>query len=185
MAKFWKYKKIFAGETAYISHDADANDIKESLESLPMIDEVSVVFNNGKTTACAPFDGSAAGDFSLTFESLSGMAGDLPLMTAETSGLEGARHVDVSTVVDGDAPLSGSLKLSFRGAVSEAIDVSLESSDLANAIDSVLEALDTVQQDGVTVSEVNLANGGFEKIFGIEFQGSGVVLVVPDHLLVP
>mmetsp|Transcript_25263 Transcript_25263/g.52844 ORF Transcript_25263/g.52844 Transcript_25263/m.52844 type:complete len:1508 (+) Transcript_25263:155-4678(+) len=178
------------GDTAYISHDADANDIKESLESLTMIDEVSVAFNNGKTTACAPFDGLAVGDFSVTFQSLSGMTGDLPLMTVESSGLDGARHVGITTAVDGDAPLSGSLKLSFRGAVSEAIDISLANNELANAIDSALEALDTVQQGGVIVSEVNLANGGFEKIFRIEFQGSGVggnvesLVVVPEHLLV-
>ncbi|KAL7537095.1 hypothetical protein ACHAXR_007582 [Thalassiosira sp. AJA248-18] len=181
---------LLGGETAYISHDADANDIKESLESLAMIDEVSVAFNNDKTTACAPFDGSSAGDFSVTFLSLSGLAGDLPLMTAETSGLDGARHVEVTAEVDGDAPLSGSFKLSFRGAVSEAIDASLEPDELASTIDLALEALDTIQQDGVIVSDVNLAHGGFEKIFSIEFQGSGVggnaeaLVVVPEHLLV-
>jgi len=36
------------GETAYISHNADANDIKESLEALSLIEEVSILFNNGK-----------------------------------------------------------------------------------------------------------------------------------------
>ncbi|KAL9189871.1 hypothetical protein ACHAXT_009546 [Thalassiosira profunda] len=181
---------LLDGETAYISHDADADDIKESLESLPMVGEVSVAFNNGKTSACAPFDGSAAGDFSVTFQSLAGMAGDLPLMIAETSGLDGARHVEVTTEVDGDAPLSGSIKLSFRGAVSEAIDVSLDPSELADAIDAALEALDTVQQDGVAVAAVDLTQGGHEKIFSVEFQGTGVggnveaLEVVPEHLLV-
>jgi hypothetical protein len=178
------------GETAYIAHDADSNDIKESLESLSVINRVTVDFNNGKESACAPFDGTSAGDFSITFHSLSAMSGDLPLMKAESSGLEGARHVVVTTTVNGDAPLSGSLKLSFRGAVSKVIDISLEPDDLALAIKSALEELDTIQQGGVAVVAVDLAHGGFEKLFRIEFKGSGVggnveaLLVVPEHLLV-
>ena len=180
----------FGGETAYIAYDTNSNDIKESLESLSVINRVTVDFNNDKTSACAPFDGSSAGDFSVTFQSLSVMSGELPLMTAESSGLEGARHVIVTTVVNGDAPLSGSLKLSFRGAISRAIDISLAHNDLALAINLALEQLDTIQQDGVNVVAVHLVHGGYEKIFCIEFMGSGVggnveaLLVVPEHLMV-
>ncbi len=178
------------GETAYISHDADYQSIKESLQSLSAINEVSIAFNNGRDTACAPFDGLSTGDFSVTFLSLSGMDGDLPQMTAESSGLEGARHVVVTTEVDGDAPLSGSIRLAFRGSMSREVDVSLEPYELAAAINSALEELDTIQEDGVTVEAVNLVHGGHEKIFRIEFQGSGVggnvesVLVVPEYILV-
>ena len=68
------------GETAY------------TLEALSLIDKVSILFNNGKTSACAPFDDESTGDCSITFESSTGMAGDLPLLlTAETSGLYVAR----------------------------------------------------------------------------------------------
>jgi hypothetical protein len=162
------------GETAYISHDYDANQIKEAIESLSLVDQVSISINNGVSTACAQYDGVNAGDFSITFLSLSGIAGDLPLMNVETSGLDGARRVEVLTVTDGDSALSGSLKLSFRGATTESIDVSADVIDLANAIDFTLEALDTIQQDGVAVSPVSLDNGGFEKIFRIEFLGDGV-----------
>lgn len=95
-------------------------------------------------------------------------------MTTERTGLEGARLVTVSTVVDGDAPLGGSLRLSFRGAVSESIDVSSDAQDLVVAIDSSLEALDTIQQDGIVVSSVSLPGGGHEKIFKVEFIGSGL-----------
>jgi len=178
------------GETTYIAHDADENDIKDAIESMTMINEVSIDFDGGTTTACAPYDGSTAGSFTVTFQSLFGMAGDLPMMIAEMSGLEGARHVEVSTVIDGDAPLGGSLKLSFRGAMSETIDVSLENNELADEIELALEALDTIQQDGVTVSAVDLVNGGFEKIFRIEFVGHGVggnidaLVVVPEYHLV-
>ena len=177
-------------ETVYIAHDADDNDIKEAIESMTMIDQIQIDFDGDTTTACAPFDGSTAGSFAVTFQSLFGMAGDLPLMVAEMSGLEGARHVEVSTVIDGDASLGGSLKLSFSGAVSEAIDVSLDNPGLAVEIESALEALDTIQQDGVTVSAVDLVNGGYEKIFRIEFTGHGVggnidsLVVVPEYHLV-
>ena len=180
----------FGGETAYIAHDADSNEIKESLEYLSAINDVNVDFNNDKASACAPFDGTSAGDFSITFQSVVGMSGDLPLMTAESSGLEGARHVVVTTDVDGDAPLSGSLKLSFRGAMSKAIDISLASNDLAIAIELALEELDTIQQGGVVVEAEDLANGGYEKVFSITFTGSGVggnveaLLVAPEHLSV-
>ena len=177
-------------ETAYIAYDADENEIKDAVESMTLINQVSIDFDGGVTTACTPYDGSTAGSFTVTFQSLFGIAGDLPLMVAEMSGLEGARHVEVSPVVDGDAPLGGSLKLSFSGAVSEAIDVSLDNNELAVRIESALEALDTIQQDGVSVSAVDLVNGGFEKIFRIEFKGHGVggnidsLVVVPEYHLV-
>jgi hypothetical protein len=177
-------------ETAYIAHDADENDIKEALESMTMLDQVSIHFDGDFTTACAPFDGSTAASFTVTFDSLFGIAGDLPLMDAEMSGLEGARHVEVSPVIDGDAPLDGSLKLSFRGAVSEAINVSSDINQFAADIESTLEALDTIQQDGIAVSPVNLDNGGYEMIFRIEFKGHGVggnveaLEVVPEYNLV-
>ena len=51
--------------------------------------------------------------------------------------------------------------------------MSLDSTDLANAIDAALEALNTIQQDGVVVAAVDLDQGGHEKIFSIEFQGRG------------
>eukprot|EP00804_Cyclotella_cryptica_P021433 CCRYP_005783-RA/>CCRYP_005783-RA protein AED:0.00 eAED:0.00 QI:831/1/1/1/1/1/3/2372/6166 len=178
------------GETAYISHDDDADGIKQALESLSIIYEVSVNFNAGGSMACAPHDGINAGDFSITFQSLTGVSGDLPIMLAETSGLDGARRVEVVPVIDGDAPLTGSLKLSFRGAMTESVDVSMDSSDIADMIDTVLEALDTVQRDGVVVTPVTLEHGGFEKIFRIEFQGDGVggnvepLVIVPEFLLV-
>jgi hypothetical protein len=108
----------------------------------------------------------------------------------ETSGLDGARRVEVHTVTDGDSALSGSLKLSFRGATTEFIDVSADVIEFANTIDFALEALDTIQQDGVAVSPVSLDNGGFEKIFRIEFLGDGVggnvepIHVVSEYLLI-
>ena len=180
----------FGDETAYISHNDGVEEIKEAIESLSMVDQVSVIINNGGSTACLSHDGVNAGDFSITFQSLFGIAGDLPLMTAETSGLDGARRVEILPVTDGDASLSGSLKLSFRGSTTNAIDVSSGSFKLASDIEAALEALDTIQQDGVLVTAVSLENGGSEKIFRIEFEGEGVggnvepLTVVPEYMLI-
>jgi hypothetical protein len=76
-----------------------------TLEALSLIDEVSILFNNGKTSGCAPFDDESAG-----------------------------------------------------------------ATDLADAIDSALEASDTIQQDGVVVAAVDLVQGGHEKILSIRWQ---------------
>jgi hypothetical protein len=51
------------GETTYISHDYDANLIKEAIESLSLVDQVSISINNGGSTACAQHDGVNAGAF--------------------------------------------------------------------------------------------------------------------------
>jgi hypothetical protein len=154
-----------------------------------VINLVTVDFINGKELACVPFNGTSARNFLITFHSLSRMAGDLPLMGAKSSGLEHPCHVVVTTVVNGDAPLSRLLKLSFRGAVSNAIDSSLEPDDLALAIDLALEELDTIQQGGIAVVVVDLHTEVLKKI-GIKFKDSGVgrnveaLLDVPKHLLV-
>jgi len=53
------------------------------------------------------------------------MAGELPLMSAETNSLEGARQVDSTTTIDGDAPLGANFRLSFQGSITDLIDTSL------------------------------------------------------------
>jgi hypothetical protein len=122
----WHIRLVLDGETVYISHDYDANQIKEAIELLSLVDQVSISINNGGSTACAQHDGVNAGDISITFLSLFGIAGNLPLTNVETSGLDGAMWVEVHTVTDGDSALNGSLKLSFRGATTEFIDVSAD-----------------------------------------------------------
>eukprot|EP00957_Ditylum_brightwellii_P020379 1537287-Ditylum_brightwellii.AAC.1 len=102
------------------------------------------------------------------------MSGDIPLMGVDTTNLEGGRHVDITAVVEGDAPISGTFRISFRGAVSEPIDASLNPDDLAEVVATSLEALDTIESGGISAFEVSISNGGQEKILLIEFHGDGV-----------
>ena len=161
--------------TAFFAFDADADAIKQSFESLDIIDSVSVSVDTSNGAACAPYDGISAGSFTVTFHSLVGIAGDIPLLVPHTSALEGARRIDVESVTDGDAPADGTFRMSFRGAISGQVDASLSPvEDLAAAIQTALEDADTIENDGVVVSAVELSNGGEEKVFAIEFVGSGV-----------
>jgi len=160
-----------AGETAFINYDATETMIKEALSSLSMIDNVSVTFTNGRSMACQPFSEDEIGDFIITLESA---AGNLPLMTALTNSLEGARRVDIDTVQDGDAPLGGFFYLQFRGETTNIINASLPVEDIATLIQDELESLDSVESKGIIVTAVHLVHGGNEKIFSVEFQGGGV-----------
>ena len=163
-----------SGKTIHVNHDADEETVKAALESLSNINTVSVKFQDGKATACMPHDGLGAGDFIVTFQSLVDRAGDVPLMTAQAHNLQGTRRIDIETVNDGDAPLGGSFRLRFRGPTTKAIDASLSLDDIAASIQSELEALDTIESQGVKVRKIDLANGGEEMIFSVEFQGDGV-----------
>ena len=124
--------------------------------------------------ACIPFDGVSAGDFVVTFTKVTGIYGDIEKLGVNTNNLDGARKIDVSTVVEGDAPLAGNFRLSFRGSLTDPIDVSGQPSDLADQIDSVLESLDSIEKNGVNVTHVEIPHSGHEKIFAIEFIGDGV-----------
>ena len=95
-------------------------------------------------------------------------------MTAETNNLTGARNVLITTIIDGDAPVLGSFKLSFRGAITKKIILPLKSDHLAKEIENQLESLDTIEDRGVTVVHVSLPNGGEERVFFVEFNGEGV-----------
>lgn len=163
----------FEGKVAFIDYDASSNEIKEALESLININKVTISMDYG-SRACLPFDGTSTGDFTVTFESVVDITGDLPEMTVITQNLEGARHIEISTTKQGDAPLGGKFHLSFRGFVTDAIDASLPAGDMAVAIDKALESLDTIEEDGISVFNEGLRNGGEEKVFKVEFTGVGV-----------
>lgn len=177
----------FDGKTAFIDYDSDESIIKEAIESLANVNSVTVNFDGGATSACCPFDFDSCGSFYVTFLSVVDMAGDLPLMSAETNSLEGARRVNITTTVDGDAPLGGNFRLSFRGSITDLIDASLSPNDLASAVEEALVSLETIQRDGVSVSVFNLLSGGAEKILSIEFVGNGVggdveeIVVIEEH----
>lgn len=168
------------GITAFFPYDANADDIQQAFESLDGIDSVSIHVDTPNGAACAPYDGISAGSFTVTFHSLVDLAGNIPPLIPHTSSLEGARRIDVETVTDGDAPVEGTFRMSFRGALSDPVDITHGASssssldDLASAIQTALEDVDTIENGGVVVSAVPLPNGGEESIFVVEFVGSGV-----------
>jgi len=170
---------VFDGERTYMPYDADQKTIKKALESMTNIVEVSVKVNNDSNRACLPHNGINAGDFSITFVSVATMSGDLPELIPITNNLEGGRRVDINTIRNGDAPISGKFSLLFRGALTEPIEVLQSDSDFAMSIEKALGALDTVNTSEISVNPVSLPNGGEEKTFIIEFIGSSVGGNVP------
>ena len=98
--------------------------------------------------------------------------------------LEGARRVDIWVLRHGTAPLSGSFRLTFRGATTVAIDVD----DSAGLVETKLTDLDTIEAGGVNVSKVMdvdpFANG-IERMWAVTFIGAGVGGNVPSLSVLP
>ena len=97
-----------------------------------------------------------------------------------TTQLERARRVDITALVEGDAPPIGSFTLYFRGSTSNPINVSQSQSALKQNVEDELLALDTIGSSSVVVNYVSLPNGGPEMIFAVEFTGFGVGEDVPS-----
>ena len=167
---------VIRNETVYFDHDADAISIRKGFESLLGVDSVSIQVDSDGGGACAPYNEATgtAGSFSVTFLSLLVDSSESSFFKLERSSLEGATRVDMETVTNYDAPIEGRFRMSFRGALSRSVDTSLSAQDLALEIQSALQDLDTVENDGLVVSVVDLPNGGKEKIFSVEFVGYGV-----------
>jgi len=68
-----------------------------------------------------------------------------------TTQLEGARRVDITALVEGDAPPIGSFTLYFRGSTSNPINVSQSQSALKQNVEDELLTLDTIGSSSVVV----------------------------------
>lgn len=132
--------------TPSIAYNAKSADIKNALVSLSAINDVDVTFTGGLQTACTEFYHSQKG-FNVTFRSVSSKTGNLPVMIAVTNSLLGLRRVEI-THYPGNAPISGSFKLSFRGSVTKSIPIDASFSDMK----AYLEDLDSIPLGGVDVS---------------------------------
>jgi hypothetical protein len=86
-----------------------------ALQQLPIVNDVNVAFVGGVSKACNLRNSTSSNaGFVVTFVSVVDMNGNLPLMTSVTSNLHGMRYIKVSQLQAGDAPISGSFKLSFN-----------------------------------------------------------------------
>ena len=94
-----------------------------------------------------------------------------------TTQLEGARRVDITALVEGDAPPIGSFTLYFRGSTSNPINVSQSQSALKQNVEDKRLAIDTIGSSIVVVNYVSLPNGGPEMIFAVEFTGVRVWII--------
>jgi hypothetical protein len=159
-----------------INYDANSAAIINALQQIETVNTVSVSFVGTQTTAC--FERTSAtmtNGFRVTFTSVQNMAGDLPMMEATTNSLDGARYVAISEAQKGSAPIGGKFKLSFRGSVTEYIDVSGTSYNaIAADIQTKLQQLDTISTGGVTVSSSTALLADHSQLYRIKFAGSAL-----------
>ena len=112
----------------------------------------------------------AGGYVSITFDSVVNYGGNLPLMTGTTSSLQGLRYISIVQSTAGNAPIGGTFRLSFRGAVTEDISADHTSGSIASAISTALGQLSTITSGGVTVSSLDItADSNFAYLYKVAF----------------
>jgi hypothetical protein len=173
------FRLTFAGYTTSvtIAYDAGAAAIEAALQQIEIISDVTVAFFGTQTTACFERTTATQNDgFLVTFNNIVDMDGNLPLMTASTNSLKGARYIAISETIPGDAGIGGTFRLSFRGSITEDIEATITSSNYATVaadIQTKLEQLDTISTSGVTVTSAQgeLATSDFGQLYRITFTG--------------
>jgi hypothetical protein len=139
--------------TNSIPYNADIATITSALQQLAIINSVTVAFVNGAAQACTPQSATPGAAFRVTFTSVVGLSGNLPLMTSTTNSLQGLRRVSVNETTRGMAGIGGTFRLSYRGSMTTDISVFALASDIATA----LWNLDTLPFGGVNVTEYTAA----------------------------
>jgi hypothetical protein len=149
------FRLEFAGYySSTILSTASADDVKNALQDIKIINTVTVNFLNGITTACFEDANFPTGGFEVVFNDIVNLDGNLPMMKGYTNNLQGLRRIDITETTSGDAGIGGYFRLSFRGSVTEDIAGTSSASDVAAA----LSALDTIPTGGVTVELVSSAS---------------------------
>ncbi len=149
--------------TAGIPYNANTSAIEHALEQLQNIDSVNVSFTTGVSTACFQRNVNlpTSSGFLVTFRGTQGINGNLPLMTGYTNNLQGARYLSVTQTQAGDAPISGTVRLSFRGDITQPISLAVTNNNqaaIAGNIRAALIQLSTIPANGVTVTYEALSN---------------------------
>jgi hypothetical protein len=167
--------------TSTLAYNADATAIKNALQELQIITTATVIFNTpANPLACIDQRlVGGGGGFKVTFNTVQNKAGNLPLMTASKNNLLGLRYIEVTETTKGQAPIGGTYRLSFLGAVTADIDPTSVSS-----LQTALNNLDTIPTGVVTVTADTTISGSKSYMYRITdssaLYGDVVALQVVD-----
>uniref|UniRef100_K3WF50 Titin n=1 Tax=Globisporangium ultimum (strain ATCC 200006 / CBS 805.95 / DAOM BR144) TaxID=431595 RepID=K3WF50_GLOUD len=180
----------FLGETTapIYATETSTTVIQTILQELASITSVSVSFYGSRTTACASCStvtatGCTSG-LEITFLSIVGRQGAMPYLTANTYNLEGNRRVDIARQTVGQAPVSGTFRLTYlRGRDTDTAPLLFSAS--AATVQAAIAALDAsvtvVVTDGTSaLPAADIAAGA--RLWRVTFQNSGYI---PDMLVRP
>lgn len=159
------FRLSFAGYTTQpISYQANAATITTILQQIEIISSVTVALSNPNGYACA----ARSAPFTVTFNSVVGMSGDLPLMTAYTNSLNGNRFISVTEQTKGSAPIGGTFRLSFRGFATQDVSANIANPVSAqNQLATALGNLDSVPYSGVQVTVYSVNQ--FSQLWAVTF----------------
>jgi hypothetical protein len=172
------FKLSFNGRmTPGIPYNANASLIASTLQQLDNIDTVSVTFTPLVQQACFQRDSTTVNGhgFLVTFTSTKSINGNLPLMTGISNKLVGARFLNISEFQKGDAPISGTVRLSFRGDITEPIPLQITSGNsaaVASNIQTALLKLSTIPANGVAVTFDSPVTNSNSQIWRVTFLGA-------------
>jgi enamine deaminase RidA (YjgF/YER057c/UK114 family) len=179
------FKLAFNGRTTPgMPYNANEALIASALQQLDNIEAVSVSFTPLVTQACFQRDSTTVygHGFLVTFTSTKSIDGDLPLMTGVSNKLVGARFLQITELQKGDAPISGTVRLSFSGEITEPIPLQITDSaaEVAAAIQAALLKLTTIPSSGVVVSFYSPAFNQYSQIWRVTFVANVEPMQVVD-----
>jgi hypothetical protein len=173
------FRLMFDGyTTSTIAYNADATAIKNALQELQIVTTVTVTFNTPANPLACIDQRLVGGGFKVTFNTVQNKAGNLPLMTASKNNLLGLRYIVVTETTKGQAPIGGTYRLSFLGAVTADINPTSVTS-----LQTALNNLDTIPTGVVTVAadtSVSSMSYMYRITFSSTLYGNVVALQVVD-----
>lgn len=164
------FQLVFGGyTTAAIPYNADKTAIKNALQQIQIITLVTVDFvTAAHPQACINQKlPSGGGGFKVTFNTVQNKAGNLPRMTALMNNLLGLRYIVITTPTPGQAPIGGTYRLSFLGAVTADINPT----DI-NSLITALNNLDTIPSGLVTVLRDTTVIGSPSYMYRVTFSST-------------
>jgi len=158
---------IFNGQTtAPINYNANSSFIQAALQQLASVSAVGVQMVP-HAVACMP--SYNLHPFNVTFYSVKGIQGNMPLMQSDVSLLQGNRRVLIQEVRKGQAGLSGTYQLTFRGSTTQPIPVNASALD----VQTYLSHIDSIPYSGGVIVSSHSA-GLYSKFYLVTFVGSTV-----------